>query len=258
MPWPEARSGARDQDVTQNNEASTDMALAQNNGASTDVSLAVEARSANSKGSSTPTRMRRRIIGGVVRTPASQDLRMPSASPQSDFNATPRHHSKSSQKLAKEAPMPFRIDLSDHTAGECTVSRSAGLTRSYGTLGVQSHRIIKQHPQLAASASAMTLDLGQSRNSPVSSWIGASPPSLGKHMPFSNQDFSRKPFSFHEKMCPSASLGSLPTVNKVKGGRLPALFLQNSVDSIASTLLMSKTTTKWCNTGLRGSASMIF
>merc|ERR1712032_971157 len=90
---------------------------------------------------STPTRTRRRIIGGVVRAPAMQlDLDFPTASPdgQTESSSVRKRHSKSSKKT-RETPKAFRLDLGDSV--EETRSRPSSLTRGYDTLGVHIHSI---------------------------------------------------------------------------------------------------------------------
>lgn len=243
-------------------------------------SLAVEITEKLVMMPSTPTRTRRRVIGGVVRTPAVQlDLDpCPSASPVwSEFGSmSSKHHSKSSRK-SKEGPKAFRLDLGDEEPTART--RASSITRGYDTLGAQFHSLsdspsASSAPKMmlaserpsskasarlrAASTSALALDLGL--HDSTSSQAKA--PSADNLLAALRQaSFAPTALSLDRKMRTSASLGSLQTPKVSKARLLPSLASErNSAESIAWTMQMSKSTSnlKWCNAGLRGSASMIF
>jgi len=228
------------------------------------------------KAPATPSRTRRRVIGGVVRTPSAVELQLevPSASPTSTSRS--ERKSKSSRKLAKEAPKAIRLDLGDDSGEDCSNgsswNRESSLTRGYDSLGSQFHvlnspssssapktmKLDVDRPSSkagsrlrAASTSAMTMDLGGSFSSTSSSRTPAASPShQGSAFRMEGQ-----------KMRPSASLGSLQAtkVSKLPGGLLPILSTKKaSGESIAWTMQMSKSASMWGNTGLRGSASMVF
>jgi len=176
----------------------------------------------------TPSRTRRRVIGGVIRAPAKQlDLDVATASPS--FASQPRLTRRSSRKFATETTQAFHVDIDDRSDVEGQVSKAGARLR-------------------AASSSAMAMDLGLGfAGSPPPR---ASPPSSG---PISFA--SHKRLDFEQKMRPSASLGSLqaPKVCKMSAGLLPSLSMQTSSESIAWGMHMSRTTT-----GLRRSVSMVF
>jgi len=187
----------------------------------------------------TPSRSRRRIIGGVARTPKLQQDKV-----------------RMCRKSSKGAPVAFSMDLGMESAGEeSALARASSLTRSYDTLGAQFFNLASPKLSLTrsrlqkASMSAMAMDLQDE--------LGSAPSSR----PASRQSLTPKPLDLGKKICPSRSLGSL-TSSKAKeahGLLLPALtFEKTSGEAIAWTLGMSKASSKWCNTGLRGSASMIF
>lgn len=235
------------------------------------------------------SRSRRRIIGGVVRAPSMQldfEESMRSATPKET-----KRHAKSQRKSAKEVPEAIRMDLSESGGEESSAwGRGSSLTRGYDTLGAQffnledspsaasaSKTMFRNHKleaaleaqdirrgatptsktraklQRATSMSAMAMDLGEGD----ASARGAVP--SASHLSAAYR-FSPAPLSLEKKMRPSASLGSLQTPKmKVSGGLLPTLAAdKKSAESIAWTMQMSKTTSKWCNTGLRGSSSMVF
>jgi hypothetical protein len=242
---------------------------------------------------STPTRSHRRIIGGVVRGPSLTELdltlKMEASMPSP---ASVRRSSKSSTRKSKEAPKAFRLDLSDNTE-DATRSRPSSLTRGYDTLGTQIYsmenspsassapKLMLQHPKLEASerrvvssmdrvsrpssgsktsarlhaASAMAMDLGLSEGS-----TSTSSTDLLAAFRQNCHNFTPKSLSLDQKMRPSASLPSLGGSAKLSKGRLlPTLAVEKkSAESIAWTMHMSKTTSKWCNTGLRHSSSMVF
>lgn len=187
----------------------------------------------------TPSRSRRRIIGGVVRTPPMQPDQL-------------RKHRKSS----KATPVAFSMDLGMESAGEeSSLARASSLTRSYDTLGAQlydlaSPKLSKTRSRLQdASMSAMSMDLQEELGSTSSS------------RPASRQSLTPMALNLGKKMHPSRSLGSLTPfkAKEAPGGLLPFLaFEKTSAEAIAWTLRVSKTSSKWSNTGLRGSASMIF
>jgi len=225
-----------------------------------------------SRAPATPSRTRRRVIGGVVRTPSAVELQLeaPASTSQSE------RKSKSGRKSAKEAPRAIRLDLGDESGEDCSNgsswNRESSLTRGYESLGSQFHvlnspasssapkmmmKLEVERPSSkagsrlrAASTSAMSMDLGGGFASTSSSRTPAVNPS----------HFSA--FSMEgQKMRPSASLGSLQTtkVSKLPGGLLPVLSTKKaSGESIAWTMQMSKSASMWGNTGLRGSASMVF
>jgi len=227
------------------------------------------------KAPATPSRTRRRVIGGVVRTPSAAELQLevPSASPTSTSRS--ERKSKSNRKLAKEAPKAIRLDLGDDSGEDCSNgsswNRESSLTRGYDSLGSQFHvlnspssssapktmKLDVDRPSSkagsrlrAASTSAMTMDLGGSFASTSSSRTPAASPSHLSAFCMEGQ-----------KMRPSASLGSLQAtkVSKLPGGLLPILSTKKaSGESIAWTMQMSKSASMWGNTGLRGSASMVF
>jgi len=176
----------------------------------------------------TPSRTRRRVIGGVIRAPAKQlDLDVASASPSAASQS--RLTRKSSRKFATETTQAFHVDIDDRSDVEGQVSKAGARLR-------------------AASSSAMAMDLGLGfAGSPPPR---ASPPSSGQ-ISFA----SHKRLDFEQKMRPSASLGSLqaPKVCKMSAGLLPSLSMQTSSESIAWGMHMSRTTT-----GLRRSVSMVF
>jgi len=247
-------------------------------------SLPASSPQAKSRDISTPTRSHRRIIGGVVRTPAMQlDIDMPSVSP----NATPWSDStkkRKSRKTSKEAPRAFRLDIDDKSDVEET-NRGSSLTRGYDTLGAQFHNICdspsaSSAPKLmlqqsnlcrpsskasarlrAASSSAMAMDLGFGDGFTSASSSRVQAPSADDLLAAFQQSFMPKALSLEQKLHPSASWGSLPAskMSKVPGRLLPTLASEKkSAESIAWTMHMSKSTSKWCNTGLHGSASAVF
>jgi hypothetical protein len=192
---------------------------------------------------STPIRRRRSvIIGGVIRNPALQpDLEMPSASPMSspwsDSTSVRKRHSKSGRK-SKEGPDAFRLDLGDQAEVSDRPASKAGARLR------------------AASTSAMAMDLGLGG---ASSSHTSSQCTSDLLAAFRQQIAAPKAFSLEQKMRPSASLPSLQAPRASKGLFLPTLASEKkSAESIAWTMHMSKNTAKWCNTGLRGSASMVF
>jgi len=211
------------------------------------------------------SRSRRRIIGGVCRSPA-----MPSATER-------RRHSKTNRKLGSDKPAPIYVDLGLELGLEedSAVARESSLTRSYDALGVQMYSLASMDSPSASSApklskvktrlqdasmSAMAMDLreGLSSASSVRSSAYRSCPETS-HVSF--KTFTPVPLNLGQKMRPSSSLGSL-TSNKMKvapGGLLPILAPEKTTtESIAWTRTVSKTTSKWSNTGLRGSASCAF
>jgi len=201
------------------------------------------------------SRSRRRIIGGVVRQPAT-----------------------------------FSMDIGMEPSGEddSTSGRASSLTRSYDTLGVQFHSLTdgdelpctvkasssarkpsKARAKLqAASMSAMSMDLSEVSSS-ASSPAPASMYSFDHFASSLRGSFPPSPLKVDQKMRPSSSLGSLnldqtglssfAKAKNAPGGMLPSLTHgKNSAESIAWSMQVSKTQSKWRNTGLRGSASMIF
>lgn len=229
------------------------------------------------------SRSRRRIIGGVVRSPAMQQ------------DMLPKQHSKSSRKSAQETPKAFHIDCGVESAGEeeTTPARSSSLARSYDTLGAQfftlndgddatssrsgcsARKLSKARTRFhEASLSAMAMDLRAappaSTSSTFRTFVSEGPPSsrpkdsaqaANQASPSFRTTFTPMPVNFAVKMRPSSSLGSLGST-KMKlspGGLLPFLAPdKQSAESIAWTVQVSKTTPKWHSTGLRGSSSMIF
>jgi len=186
--------------------------------------------SAKKEAPATPTRTRRRIIGGVVRARAIDfELDLPSASPtsasRSDSNTARRRHSKPGKKSLNE-------ELASQ--GTCACDRP---TSSKAGARLR-----------AASTSAMAMDLG-----PSSSHTSAPSSSPLRHA------FTPSALSLEPKMRVSASLGALPSLKANKGGLLPILSTgkKASAESIAWSMQVSKPT-RWGNTGLRGSASMVF
>lgn len=212
----------------------------------------------------TPTRTRRRVIGGVVRAPAmEQDLGVGPAS------------RKNNGSKSKTLTTALRVDIG--AADEDTAAgRSSSLARSYETMGVgaqffsladsddlsfntrsmssmsgvkpkSSKARAKMH---AASMSAMAMDLMDSQG--------------GSSMPFCSSTSTCGTFApaplLDQKMRTSSSLGAISFSNKTKpvaAGLLPSLTMQkNSAESIAWSMNVSKT--PWRNTGLHGSSSMIF
>jgi hypothetical protein len=98
--------------------------------------------------------------------------------------------------------------------------------------------------------SAMAMDLGLGEGSSTSR----------SALPLSAFKFDLKPLAFDtkaSKMQKSQSTGALQVVKSKQGsGLLPTLSPEkNSAQSIARTMQMSKTATKWSVVGLRGSAS---
>jgi hypothetical protein len=244
---------------------------------------------ASPKPPATPTRNRRRIIGGVVRTPSAMelDLDMPSASPASDMGSSrrPKSHRK------KEAPKAFRLDLGEEEEETSTPwARASSLTRGYDTLGAQFHsldqdspssssapKMMLQHPKLEAfanggapafdrpsskagsrlrqaSTSALAMDLGGDFMASTSSRSSTS------NFDAFRSSFAPKAFGLKDQpLRQSASLGSLQMPKVSKGGLLPMLATTKATgESIAWTMHNVKSTSKWGNTGLRGSASMVF
>jgi len=212
--------------------------------------------SANKEAPATPTRSRRRIIGGVVRAPAVDLDLLPATSPTSasDSNTARKRHSKPGRKSLKEATRPSCKEL-----GEDFCSSAA--------------KVMLQHPKLedfasqgcpafdrppsskagarlrAASTSAMAMDLGVGYASTSSSHTSVPSSSSLR------QAFTPSALSLEPKMRVSASL---PSLKASKGGFLPSLSTgKKSAESIAWSMQMSKPA-RWGSTGLRGSASMVF
>lgn len=224
---------------------------------------------------STPSRTRRRIIGGVVRAPATKlDFGEPDASPieAAESSMPKKRHSKSSKKQGRETPKAFRLDQgsdADEPVGGSAWTRSSSITRGYETLGAQFHIIaapedggevpIYERPHSkasarlrAASASAMSMDLE----------LGGSKPAQSPHASM-RQAFTPQSLGFDRKMGSSRSLGSLQTPKvtkgKLSGGLLPSLVSEKtSTETIAWSLHMSKAGTRRYSAGLHSSASVIF
>jgi len=233
------------------------------------------------------SRSRRRIIGGVVRAPAVQhDICVTSASPQ-------KQHSKSDRKVASQGSTSFCMDMGLQPVGEDDTmpGRSSSLTRSYDTLGVQFYSLAdadelpyaaqafpssgsarkpsKARAKLhAASKSAMSMDLAEGVS--CASSTTASMHSIDQFTSSTSRgSFTPVPLSVGHKMRPSSSVGSLNLdqkrafssvkVKQAPGGLLPSLLPEKkSPESIAWSMNVSKTYSQWQNTGLCGSASMIF
>jgi hypothetical protein len=209
------------------------------------------------------SRSRRRIIGGVVRAPAAVV----------DMDVTPSSPGKPSKSGRKslQGPTTFRMNAGEDEAAS---GRASSLVRNYDTLGVQFHSLTdadelpsrkpsKARAKIrAASVSAMAMDLGSGPSS-ASSFAPASPT-------FSTfrATYTPSPVNVEQMMRTSASMGSLNLESKgtvsfklkqAPSGLLPNVASgKNSAESIAWSMQVSKTPSKWHNTGLRGSASMIF
>jgi len=187
----------------------------------------------------TPTRSRRRIIGGIVRAPAPDaewdTFNLPSASPSFESDtSTKKRQSKSDRKSIKEAARPLCIDLDMES-----LSKSSSRFRA------------------AAAPSAMSMDLGMGEGFGSSSASRSMTPSS---RPFSAA-FTPAALNMDSKMRTSFSLPLLTPSKVQKAGLLPSLNAgKRNVNSetIAWSMQMSKTASRWGNTGLRGSASMVF
>jgi hypothetical protein len=217
------------------------------------------------------SRSRRRIIGGVVRSPAVQeDMALPSASPKALLTegTTKKHQSKSKRKVMKDGPAPLCIDFG-FESGEEDFSRTSSITRSYDAFdqaacipveapaaGMSARKMSKAKSRLqSASFSAMAMDLHDEPEDV--SFTTLRIPSMSSW----RQSSIAMSYNSAQAMRPSASLGSLASVRvkTTRGGLLPILAAEKrSADSIAWSMQVSKTASKLCNTGLRGSASMIF
>jgi len=212
----------------------------------------------------TPTRSRRRIIGGVVRAPAIDlDMDLPSASPtsasRSDSDTARKRHSKSGRKSLKEARtlcMDRGEDCEDLHSWTTKLSlqhpKLETFSSSRATPNLDLYTSSKASARLrAASTSALAMDLGF----PSAASSHTLAPSSS---PF-RQASTSSAFSLEPKMHTSFSLGALPSHKMSKGGLLPVINTgKKSMESINWSLEMSKTASKWSNTGLRGSASMVF
>jgi hypothetical protein len=168
------------------------------------------------------TRSRRRIIGGVVRAPAIQDMVSPSASSPSKLSKPrSRLHEASMSAMAMDlgAPRSATPPAEEHFSGSQAWNRQ--------TMSRNGVRASFQIP-----------------------------------FPASDHGFAPAPLTSKKKMHSSASLGSLTPLKVCKatsGGFLPTLAPERiSAETIAWSMQVSKTTSKWSNTGLRGSKSMVF
>jgi len=241
------------------------------------------------------SRSRRRVIGGVVRAPAVQhDICVTSASPRKQHSKVEQ---KVACQGSTSFCMDMGVQGVSEDDNDTMPGRSSSLTRSYDTLGVQFYSLAdadelpyaaqafpssgsarkpsKARAKLhAASKSAMSMDLAEGISSAggvsCASSTTASMHSIDQFTSSTSRgSFTPVPLSVGHKMRPSSSVGSLNLdqkrafssvkVKQAPGGLLPSLLPEKkSPESIAWSMNVSKTYSQWQNTGLCGSASMIF
>jgi hypothetical protein len=213
-------------------------------------------RPPSSRGS---TRSRRRVFGAVVRAPAVDDQEISEAQ-------QPKRNSKSKRKEKKAMADTYNIDLS---GGECSsnpCTRESSLVRGYNALGAKHYSLDADDAWLSfarGGAASSSTALGSKIKIKVSDFDASSAferstPKAGARLRTASMSAMAMDLGFAGASPANVRSSDAPKA-KFHGGLLPMLpSTRKSVESIALTMQMSKTTSKWCNTGLRGSASAVF
>jgi len=236
---------------------------------------------------STPSRSRRRIIGGVVRPlPISQE----SISIQSEVVRSSRKRGKDVAET-KKASMSAFIDMCSGDDVSYASARDSSLSRAYDSLGAKFYsmssddsttsrstkqgtsRACKELTQQELSDACMFGAPAFDRPSPKAAIrLRTTMPStslsamsmdlegtLGTpgRTPVPFAAFSdHEPLTVSPKMLSSQSLPSLHATRKSGGSFLPALYSDRSTPSIAWSMAMSKSASKLTTTSLRSASSI--
>jgi hypothetical protein len=237
------------------------------------------------------SRTRRRIIGGVVRSPAGETHGLLSSDASQHLSSTSqaRQHSKSEPELKLQKHTAQCYSMDGLVSEEPSRTWSANLAHAFDTSGAAGHQFQITYGKDATLAYAFTVtnvapsawksavsEFGSPALDRPSSKAGsrlraASMSAMAMDLGMVEPSCASSPFvsmcnsdnhitsmdTIH--MRPSKLFGSPVKLKQAHSGLLPYLHSsKKSPEAIAHTMYMSKTTSKWCGLGLRGSASAVF
>jgi hypothetical protein len=188
-----------------------------------------------------------------------------------------KQHSKAKRKQRKSAPDTYTMDLSGGEGLDNPCTRESSLVRGYNALGVKHYSLDNEEKRLpfggnmaltrSASSSAAPLTKFKLKVSEFAAPPLERPPTkAGARLRTASMSAMAMDLGFAGGESRTESKAVLPDVHmssapkaKLHGSLLPMIpSARKSIESIAVTMHMSKTASRWSNIGLRGSASAVF
>lgn len=217
------------------------------------------------------TRSRRRVIGAAVRTLATEGQ-------ERDDAEQPKKDLKAKGKQSRLLPDTYSLDQSGGEGIDSDCARESSIVRGYNALGAKHYNLESQDGCLPVSRGSVPFTYSSSSSSASRNAFKMKAPEL--IAPALDRAFSKAGsrlraasvsamavdlgFAAGDSLIDRNSVhvdftSQIAPKAKLHGGLLPMIpSAKKSSKSIALTMQMSKTASRWCNTGLRGSASAVF